>query len=143
MEAMELPLLSPIPIRFLALLSISLPPFTKDSVTRFVLIFNFTFSYVKAIKISTLQSGCLCAFSLLIILVKIQDPSIRESHFRGFWLDRNERILEWLLYERSSIICLQVKIKEQDLSFSFICITFSKLCVCKSVYCALFVTILK
>ncbi|KAK4277664.1 hypothetical protein QN277_015626 [Acacia crassicarpa] len=36
-----------------------------------------------------------------------EDASCRESHFRPFWLDRNDRILDWLLQERSSIICLQ------------------------------------
>ncbi|KAI9110850.1 hypothetical protein K1719_018288 [Acacia pycnantha] len=36
-----------------------------------------------------------------------EDASCRESDFRPFWLDRNDRILDWLLQERSSIICLQ------------------------------------
>ncbi|KAE8693680.1 hypothetical protein F3Y22_tig00110794pilonHSYRG00068 [Hibiscus syriacus] len=36
-----------------------------------------------------------------------QNQSIRESDFRAFWLSRNERIVDWLLYESSSIICLQ------------------------------------
>ncbi|OAY48786.1 uncharacterized calcium-binding protein At1g02270 [Manihot esculenta] len=36
-----------------------------------------------------------------------QNPSIRESDFRAFWFTRNQRILDWLLFERSSIICLQ------------------------------------
>uniref|UniRef100_A0A2P2LNP4 Carbon catabolite repressor protein n=1 Tax=Rhizophora mucronata TaxID=61149 RepID=A0A2P2LNP4_RHIMU len=36
-----------------------------------------------------------------------QNPSVRESDFRAFWLARNQRIVDWLLYERSSIICLQ------------------------------------
>ncbi|EEF47104.1 uncharacterized calcium-binding protein At1g02270 [Ricinus communis] len=36
-----------------------------------------------------------------------QNQSIRESDFRAFWFTRNQRILDWLLYERSSIICLQ------------------------------------
>lgn len=31
----------------------------------------------------------------------------RESDYRSFWYSRNQRILDWLLYERSSIICLQ------------------------------------
>ena len=37
-----------------------------------------------------------------------QDQSCRESDYRVCWLARNHRILDWLLYERSSIICLQV-----------------------------------
>ncbi|KAK0592777.1 hypothetical protein LWI29_025188 [Acer saccharum] len=36
-----------------------------------------------------------------------QDQSCRESDCRANWLARNNRILDWLLYERSSIICLQ------------------------------------
>ncbi|KAK8485872.1 hypothetical protein V6N11_066239 [Hibiscus sabdariffa] len=36
-----------------------------------------------------------------------QNQSVRESDFRAFWLARNERIVDWLLYESSSIICLQ------------------------------------
>ncbi|XP_051138256.1 uncharacterized calcium-binding protein At1g02270-like [Andrographis paniculata] len=36
-----------------------------------------------------------------------EDPSFRESDVKDCWLDRNERILDWLLCERSSIICLQ------------------------------------
>ncbi|KAI4338062.1 hypothetical protein L6164_016416 [Bauhinia variegata] len=36
-----------------------------------------------------------------------EDPTCRESDYRAYWLDRNERILEWLLYEKSTIICLQ------------------------------------
>ncbi|KAK6155454.1 hypothetical protein DH2020_009702 [Rehmannia glutinosa] len=35
------------------------------------------------------------------------DPSYRESDVKDYWLDRNQRILDWLLCERSSIICLQ------------------------------------
>ncbi|KAL8551106.1 hypothetical protein ACS0TY_000258 [Phlomoides rotata] len=36
-----------------------------------------------------------------------EDPSCRESDVKGYWLERNQRILNWLLCERSSIICLQ------------------------------------
>ncbi|XP_058747836.1 uncharacterized calcium-binding protein At1g02270-like [Vicia villosa] len=36
-----------------------------------------------------------------------EDESCRESEYRGCWLARNNRILDWLLFERSSIICLQ------------------------------------
>ncbi|XP_061364062.1 uncharacterized calcium-binding protein At1g02270-like isoform X2 [Gastrolobium bilobum] len=36
-----------------------------------------------------------------------EDPSCRESDYRAYWLARNHRILDWLLHERSSIICLQ------------------------------------
>ncbi|AES98457.2 putative endonuclease/exonuclease/phosphatase, EF-hand domain pair [Medicago truncatula] len=36
-----------------------------------------------------------------------EDQSSRESEDRDCWLARNQRILDWLLFERSSIICLQ------------------------------------
>ncbi|GAB2249651.1 hypothetical protein Droror1_Dr00013010 [Drosera rotundifolia] len=36
-----------------------------------------------------------------------KDQSRRESDYRTYWLTRNQRILDWLLCERSSIICLQ------------------------------------
>ncbi|KAL9275472.1 putative calcium-binding protein [Drosera capensis] len=36
-----------------------------------------------------------------------KDQSCRESDYRTYWLTRNQRILDWLLCERSSIICLQ------------------------------------
>lgn len=37
-----------------------------------------------------------------------QDPDCRESDHRAYWLARNHMILDCLLAERSSIICLQV-----------------------------------
>ncbi|XP_010520930.1 PREDICTED: uncharacterized calcium-binding protein At1g02270-like isoform X2 [Tarenaya hassleriana] len=36
-----------------------------------------------------------------------KDQSRRESDYKAYWMGRNHRILDWLLYERSSIICLQ------------------------------------
>ncbi|CAH1446604.1 unnamed protein product [Lactuca virosa] len=36
-----------------------------------------------------------------------EDRNCRESEIKAYWLDRNERILDLLLRERSSIICLQ------------------------------------
>lgn len=36
-----------------------------------------------------------------------EDQSCRESENRAYWLSRNQNILDRLLYERSSIICLQ------------------------------------
>ncbi|XP_024028459.1 uncharacterized calcium-binding protein At1g02270 isoform X1 [Morus notabilis] len=56
---------------------------------------------------------CLISCTTFNILAPIykrldqQNQALRESHFRAFWLARNERILDWLLYEASSIICLQ------------------------------------
>ncbi|KAH6770996.1 Calcium-binding endonuclease/exonuclease/phosphatase family [Perilla frutescens var. hirtella] len=36
-----------------------------------------------------------------------EDPNYRESDVKQVWLKRNKMILDWLLCERSSIICLQ------------------------------------
>lgn len=36
-----------------------------------------------------------------------EDEDGRESDYRTYWLARNQRILDWLLRERSTIICLQ------------------------------------
>ncbi|XVF51119.1 hypothetical protein PTKIN_Ptkin04bG0159000 [Pterospermum kingtungense] len=36
-----------------------------------------------------------------------KDQNCRESDYRAYWLARNQRILDSLLHERSSIICLQ------------------------------------
>ncbi|XP_040873204.1 uncharacterized calcium-binding protein At1g02270 isoform X1 [Glycine max] len=49
-------------------------------------------------------------FNILAPIYKRIDPQnqgLRESDFRSFWLDRNNRILDCLLYESSSIMCLQ------------------------------------
>lgn len=49
-------------------------------------------------------------FNILAPIYKRIDPKNqgpRESDFRSFWLDRNERILDCLLSESSSIMCLQ------------------------------------
>lgn len=49
------------------------------------------------------------SFSFFLSFVFIyQDPTCRESDYRAYWLARNHRILDWLLNEKSSIICLQV-----------------------------------
>lgn len=37
-----------------------------------------------------------------------QNQGLRESQFSSFWETRNQKILDWLLYESSTIICLQV-----------------------------------
>uniref|UniRef100_A0A3N7FYH4 Endonuclease/exonuclease/phosphatase domain-containing protein n=1 Tax=Populus trichocarpa TaxID=3694 RepID=A0A3N7FYH4_POPTR len=49
-------------------------------------------------------------FNILAPIYKRLDQknqSLRESNFRAVWLSRNQKILNWLLLERSSIICLQ------------------------------------
>jgi exonuclease III len=59
-----------------------------------------------------LQQPCITCttFNILAPIYKRlnhEDPSCRESDYRAFWMTRNQSILDWLLYERSSIICLQ------------------------------------
>ncbi|KAK8499617.1 hypothetical protein V6N13_131972 [Hibiscus sabdariffa] len=61
---------------------------------------------------STMGEPCISCttFNILAPIYKRLDQknqSVRESEFRAFWLARNKKILNWLLYERSSIICLQ------------------------------------
>lgn len=71
-----------------------------------------------------------CSFLLLLVLIVMsskvvflecyivvfcvfcfeQNQGLRESDFRSFWLARNQRILDSLLSESSSIMCLQVPI---------------------------------
>ncbi|KAF8111527.1 hypothetical protein N665_0074s0058 [Sinapis alba] len=49
-------------------------------------------------------------FNILAPIYKRVDQlnqSIRESHFRALWLTRNQKILDLLLHQRSSVICLQ------------------------------------
>ncbi|KAI4329001.1 hypothetical protein L6164_021308 [Bauhinia variegata] len=58
------------------------------------------------------DSSCVSCttFNILAPIYKRLDPqnqSIRESDYRSFWLARNQRILDWLLCESSSIMCLQ------------------------------------
>ncbi|MBA0826564.1 hypothetical protein Goarm_011395 [Gossypium armourianum] len=61
---------------------------------------------------STMGEPCISCttFNILAPIYKRldqQNQSVRESDFRAFWLARNKKIVNWLLYERSSIICLQ------------------------------------
>ncbi|KAF4351694.1 hypothetical protein G4B88_018367 [Cannabis sativa] len=58
-----------------------------------------------------LQQPCITCttFNILAPIYKRlnhEDPSCRESDYRAFWMTRNQSILDWLLYERSSIIWL-------------------------------------
>jgi hypothetical protein len=46
----------------------------------------------------------------LLCFVIEQNQGVRESDCRSFWLARNQRILDSLLSESSSIMCLQVPI---------------------------------
>lgn len=60
----------------------------------------------------TEQEPCISCttFNILAPIYKrldTQNQNIRESDSKVFWFTRNQRILDWLLFERSSIICLQ------------------------------------
>lgn len=57
----------------------------------------------------------------VICYVLIQNPSIRESDFRQLWFPRNQRILDCLLHQRSSVICLQVIAKHLWIFWTFVC----------------------
>ncbi|XP_057507631.1 uncharacterized calcium-binding protein At1g02270-like isoform X2 [Actinidia eriantha] len=67
-------------------------------------------SYAIGSPISDPNSISCTTFNILAPIYKRlnkEDQSCRESDFRANWLNRNHKILDWLLYERSSIICLQ------------------------------------
>ncbi|XP_020205495.1 uncharacterized calcium-binding protein At1g02270 isoform X2 [Cajanus cajan] len=71
-----------------------------------------TASYAIASSIQENQQPCITCttFNILAPIYKRlnqEDQSCRESDYKACWLARNQRILNWLLYERSSIICLQ------------------------------------
>jgi mRNA deadenylase 3'-5' endonuclease subunit Ccr4 len=57
------------------------------------------------------ESNISCTtFNILAPIYKRVDQknhSTRESDFRTLWLARNQRILDLLLHQRSSVICLQ------------------------------------
>ncbi|KAH1081108.1 hypothetical protein J1N35_020869 [Gossypium stocksii] len=78
-----------------------------------ILPFKGTILRTKSGKISSpVEEPCVSCttFNILAPIYKRldqQNQSVRESDFRAFWLARNERIVDWLLYESSSIICLQ------------------------------------
>ncbi|PPS18720.1 hypothetical protein GOBAR_AA01849 [Gossypium barbadense] len=74
--------------------------------------FRGTILRTKSGKFSSVSEPCLSCttFNILAPIYKRldqQNQNVRESDFRAFWLARNERIVDWLLYESSSIICLQ------------------------------------
>lgn len=86
---------------FLVLLSIFWRQSTNDSINR---------SPVSPILLMNL-------LSLLLFSIEFwsfwccgveQNQGLRESQFSSFWVTRNQKILDWLLYESSSMICLQV-----------------------------------
>ncbi|CAL5344225.1 unnamed protein product [Camellia sinensis] len=67
-------------------------------------------SYAIASSIADPSSISCTTFNILAPIynrLDKDDQSCRESDFRAYWLNRNQRILDWLLCERSSIICLQ------------------------------------
>lgn len=60
-------------------------------------------------QIQSFRMICFFTFVLNVMLWRWkQDPDCRESDHRAYWLARNHMILDCLLAERSSIICLQV-----------------------------------
>ncbi|XP_045829986.1 uncharacterized calcium-binding protein At1g02270-like [Trifolium pratense] len=65
---------------------------------------------IYAMQQQLLPSISCTTFNILAPIYKRlnnEDQSFRESENRGCWLARNQRILDWLLFEKSSIICLQ------------------------------------
>ncbi|XP_055826889.1 uncharacterized calcium-binding protein At1g02270 isoform X1 [Solanum dulcamara] len=67
-------------------------------------------SYAIASSIDEPNSISCTTFNILAPIYKRlnhEDQSCRESDYKANWLSRNNRILDWLLFERSSIICLQ------------------------------------
>ncbi|KAL6972211.1 hypothetical protein U1Q18_031899 [Sarracenia purpurea var. burkii] len=67
-------------------------------------------SYAVASSISDPTSISCTTFNILAPIYKRlnkEGQSCRESDFRTYWQTRNHRILDRLLHERSSIICLQ------------------------------------
>ncbi|PNT50355.1 hypothetical protein POPTR_002G182500v4 [Populus trichocarpa] len=68
--------------------------------------------YVSSTSSAMTDEPCVSCttFNILAPIYKRLDQknqSVRESNFRAVWLSRNQKILNWLLHERSSIICLQ------------------------------------
>ncbi|KAG6786948.1 hypothetical protein POTOM_008569 [Populus tomentosa] len=68
--------------------------------------------YVSSTSAAMTDEPCVSCttFNILAPIYKRLDQknqSVRESNFRAVWLSRNQKILNWLLHERSSIICLQ------------------------------------
>ncbi|CAK9139033.1 unnamed protein product [Ilex paraguariensis] len=67
-------------------------------------------SFAIASSVKDATSISCTTFNILAPIYKRlnnKDQSCRESDYRANWLNRNHRILDWLLNERSSIICLQ------------------------------------
>ncbi|XP_047328322.1 uncharacterized calcium-binding protein At1g02270-like [Impatiens glandulifera] len=67
-------------------------------------------SYAIASSIGDPNSISCTTFNILAPIYKRlnkEDQDSRESDIRPYWRKRNNRILDWLLCERSSIICLQ------------------------------------
>ncbi|KAA8540109.1 hypothetical protein F0562_026801 [Nyssa sinensis] len=67
-------------------------------------------SYAIASSVTDPTSISCTTFNILAPIYKRldeKDQSCRESNYRENWVNRNKKILDGLLYERSSIICLQ------------------------------------
>lgn len=63
--------------------------------------------------VSSIMGECCISCTTFNILAPIykrldhQNQSLRESDVRDSWFNRNQTILDWLICERSSVICLQ------------------------------------
>ncbi|KAK7385480.1 hypothetical protein VNO78_31201 [Psophocarpus tetragonolobus] len=71
-----------------------------------------SYAIMSSIQQNQQQQPCVTCttFNILAPIYKRlnhEDQSCRESNYKACWLARNQSILDWLLYERSSIICLQ------------------------------------
>ena len=93
-------------------LSISWLQFTKELIHRSDASFH---TRIFAVTVYGYVYQKLCVFKgfsefISLRFVFKQNQGLRESDFRSFWLSRNHRILDWLIHESSSIMCLQVEI---------------------------------
>ncbi|ESR57926.1 putative calcium-binding protein [Citrus sinensis] len=66
--------------------------------------------------VSSIMGECCISCTTFNILAPIykrldhQNQSLRESDVRDSWFNRNQTILDWLICERSSVICLQERL---------------------------------
>ncbi|KAJ4835636.1 hypothetical protein Tsubulata_015308 [Turnera subulata] len=71
-----------------------------------------SFAIASSLSMKGRQQPCITCttFNILAPIYKrvyFNDQTSRESEYRAYWLARNQKILDSLLHERSSIICLQ------------------------------------
>jgi hypothetical protein len=76
-----------------------------------VLFSSFLLLFSSCYVVKHVLKGCVfVVFNnvFCVVFVFEQNQGLRESDFRSCWLARNQRILDSLLSESSSIMCLQV-----------------------------------